>query len=208
MHLQVVQIVTFIAAFAISATRILTASKPFWSYAPSWLTGLLPGLLVAIPALGQGVIGAQSWTDLTVAFLVAGALMLPGIHSHTVAITKPNGPGSATLGAGLALILAASFFVLGACSLFGAHGSVWPAIGPCAPTTEDLFSKVESVLTSSTGDYESDLLALGKAEGLQLVECAVQAVLDKLGTLSPRTADESVGAARAKAFLDKRKAEQ
>jgi hypothetical protein len=96
------------------------------------------------------------------------------------------------------------------CALFGAHGSVWPALGACAPTAETLFSEVESVLTSSGGSYEDDLLALGKTEGLELVECAVKSVVDALtARIAARhpgeriTPDEGIGVARGRAFLAK-----
>jgi len=113
MHLQVVQVVTFTIAFALAATRILGASKPLWGFLPPVVAGPLPGLIVALPALAQGLTGAQSWTDLTVAFLVAAALVAPGIHSHTVAIKPPNGPNSAGLGFALAFVFA---LTLGACA--------------------------------------------------------------------------------------------
>lgn len=116
LHLQVVQVVTFIIAFTLAATRILSASRSWWSVLPTWLAGILPSLIVAVPALGQAVVGAQTWTDLTVAFLTAGALLLPGAHSHTVEVKPPNGPGAGVAAICLALALP---FGVAACASLG-----------------------------------------------------------------------------------------
>jgi len=117
----------------------------------------------------------------------------------------PTFPGA------LVLLLAAGLALHSqACSLFGSGGSVWPKLGACAPTTDTLFSEVESVLTSSGGNYEDDLLALGKMEGLAFVECAVKSVVEALSArIAARkpgeriTPDEGIGVARGKAFLAK-----
>ena len=90
--LTVVQIATEVVAFSAAATRVLGATKPFWASLPAWLESALPAVLVALPALGEGVAGAKSWTDLSVNFLVAGALLLPGLHSHSVGATVPPTP--------------------------------------------------------------------------------------------------------------------
>jgi hypothetical protein len=90
--LTVIQVVTDVAAFTAAATRVLGATKPFWAKAPAWLASALPAVLVALPALGEGVMGAKTWTDLSVSFLVAGALLLPGLHSHSVGATVPPTP--------------------------------------------------------------------------------------------------------------------
>ncbi len=121
----------------------------------------------------------------------------------------PKKPSVPPLGV-LMLVVCFAAGVAGGCSLFGSKGSVWPALGACAPTGETLFSEVESVLTSSGGSYEDDLLALGKTEGLAFVECAVKAVVDQLSArIAARrpgeriTPDEGIGVARGKAFLAK-----
>ncbi len=127
--------------------------------------------------------------------------------------TPPTKPWGGPSAGGFALLLAMGLGLHAqGCSLFGSKSSVWPALGACVPPTDTLFSEVESVLTSSGGNYEDDLLALGKTEGLEFVECAVKSVVEALSAriaarkVTPGariTPDEGIGVARGKAFLAK-----
>jgi hypothetical protein len=200
MHFQVYQIVTFVVAFCLAASRILTASKAFWSLMPSWIAGVLPGLVVALPALAEGIAGSQSWTDLTVAFLAAGALLLPGAHSHSVEMKKPDGASGAVV---ILALLAAS--ATSACGIFGSHGSFWPALSHCAPSPSSLVSQVEDVLLAG-GDYEAALKDLAIKDGAGIVECAVTAAVGLLTAKSGKfgaSPESGHAAARGKAFLAK-----
>lgn len=207
MHLQVVQIVTFVVAFSMAASRILNGSKPFWGLMPPWLAGVLPSVVVAVPALGQVVVGAQTWTDLTVAFMAAGALLLPGTHSHTVALLPPSGPGSAPraglIGAAALLLVFALSASLTACSLFGSGGSFWPVVEHCAPSPASLVSQVEDVLLAG-GDYEAALKQLALQDGAGIIQCAVAAAVDLLTAKAGKVGaspESAPAAARGKAFL-------
>ena len=190
---MVVQIVTFVVAFALAASRILNASKALWSLLPPVLSGILPSLVVAIPALGEAVAGAQSWTDLTVAFLTAGALLVPGTHSHTVEITKPNGPGSSALALLLAICAA---FSTSACGTIK-----WPAVAHCVPSKDELFIKVSNILLGG-GDYAAALEQLAKTEGAEAVACAVSELVDQLSSPTAKpTAARTAAVAHGKSFL-------
>lgn len=206
MHLQVVQIVTFVVAFSLSASRLLNGSKPFWGLMPTWLAGILPALVVAVPALGQLVVGAQTWTDLAVAFMAAGALVLPGTHSHTVALLPPSGPGSASkaglIGAAALLLVFALSATLTACSLFGAQGPLWPTVEHCLPAPATLLDQVTSLLLAG-GDYESGLDQLATTDGVAALQCALkEAIADLSGAGSKFTPKASTeAAARGRKFL-------
>jgi hypothetical protein len=212
MHFTVLQVVATIVAFLAQFSRIFSATKPFWGKLPAVVQVWLPPLIPFAAALQASLTGVTTWTDFAVALIVSAALLLPGAPSNRSAAplqaAKPYVPPMPMLFL-LTLVLACG---LPGCSLFGPGGSVWPKIGACAPTAETLFSEVESVLTSSGGSYEDDLLALGKTEGLEFVECAVQSVVEALSarmqaraqTPGARiTPDEGIGVARGKAFLAK-----
>lgn len=197
MHLSVVTFVSIVTAFVLSATRILSASKWAWTYLPTLFQGLLPGIVVALPAFAQGLTGAQSWTDVTVALLVAGALVVPGIHSHTVELKKPNGPGSSIAGAAALLILSAlASYSLQGCAWL--KGSFWPKVENCAPSPAALVSVVETILL--TGDnIEANLEQAGLQYGKSAVECAVQAFV---GSIGASESESSLAAkARGREFL-------
>lgn len=198
MHLSVVTFVSIVTAFVLSTTRILSASKWAWAYLPAVLQGILPGLVVALPAAAQGLTGAQSWTDVTVAFLVAGALVVPGIHSHTVAVKPPNGPGSSVAGA-VALIIAFGLgaLSLSACGLF-ASKFTWPDAVSCLPTPASLKTQVEAILLAG-GDYVAALEQLALTDTKSAVLCAVDGYVSGLG---PNDAAHAAARARGKAFLD------
>ena len=197
MHLSVVTFVSIITAFVLSATRILSASKWAWNYLPTLLQGLLPGLVVALPALAQALVGAQSWTDVTVAFLVAGALVVPGLHSHTVAVVKPNGPGSTVAGAAALALLCGLTFAATGCSLFESKA---PELEKCAPTPAALATQVAEILEAGSGDYASELEQLALTDGENAIVCAVGAFFSDLKTVdaAPGRVDAK---ARAHAYL-------
>jgi hypothetical protein len=166
--------------------------------------------LAAFAKLLRGV-GIDPWTVFQ-SVVLAFTKKLPNYQKQTLGeLQRKPQPGRVPplpmLLLVLTLVLACG---LPGCNLFGPGGSVWPKMGECAPTPETLFSEVESVLTSSGGNYEDDLLALGKSEGLQFVECAVKAVVEALSArIAARrpgeriTPDEGIGVARGKAFLAK-----
>lgn len=174
----------------------------------SWqaLPGMLFGAAVAAISTG-GNVRAALWGVASGA-LASLAHEVMATYKGQVSVPKPRGGGMGPMGGVLALWLV--MFTSG-CALFGKGGSVWPALGACtSAVSETLFSEVESVLTSSGGSYEDDLLALGKTEGLSLVECAVKSVVDALSArIAARapgariTPDEGIGVARGKAFLAK-----
>lgn len=88
---QLPLVVAALLAFIASASRIFAASKPFWSGRPAWFQMLAPQIALALGALGTGLAGGvKSWTDLTVVFVGAGALLLPGLPSNRSAAPLPS----------------------------------------------------------------------------------------------------------------------
>lgn len=195
--MNVVQVVTFIVAFALAASRILNATKPFWSVFPAWLARVMPALVVAVPALGQLIAGAQTWTDVSVAFLTAGALFMPGSASHLSA--PASKPPSFPPIAGVTLLLLLSV-ASGATGCAWLKGSFWPKLETCAPSPAVLVSQVATILAVGGDQEEAALEDLAASDGKTAVECAVQAFISSVG--GPE-GDNNMAKARGREFLAK-----
>lgn len=217
-----------ILTLAVQLFRKAPGSSEWWAKIPDGWRWALPVLSGAVAGFTQAfAAGLNVWSALLGAVGGAVGISLPSMGLNA-ALTDSKLPWNGGAGGApaakpedpklpprfpgaVALLLAVGFaFHAQGCSLFGSKGSVWPALGACAPTPETLFSEVESVLTSSGGNYEDDLLALGKSEGLAFVECAVKSVVEALSArIAARrpgeriTPDEGIGVARGKAFLAK-----
>lgn len=101
MHLDLVTVVSFLVAFVAQGSRLFVGSRPFWSKLPGSVQVLLPPLVPALAALGQGLGGVKSWTDLAVVFMGCAALMLPGLPSNRSAAPLEAGkPPTLTPSAG------------------------------------------------------------------------------------------------------------
>lgn len=100
----------------------------------------------------------------------------------------------------MAVVLAGCLcFVAVSCS---ALSSAWPVVLKCAPSVSSVLAQVETILLAG-GDFQSALLALGKAlgkDGLSLVVCAARELADKWSTPSLSVA-HGPELARARAFL-------
>jgi hypothetical protein len=79
---NIVQTVSFLAAFTALASRLFVASRPFWSRLPAWAQTLLPVLVPTLTAFTQGLLGVHTWSDLSVQFLVCAGMLLPGLPSN------------------------------------------------------------------------------------------------------------------------------
>jgi hypothetical protein len=112
-HLDPVSAASLVAAGALALTRLLTTAKPLWDRLPASLQGLLPVLVLVLPQVAASAAGVHTSLDLVNLLVLAAALILPGAHSHTVALVKPSGPSSALLVLVFALCLP-----LSSCSLF------------------------------------------------------------------------------------------
>jgi hypothetical protein len=174
--LSVVQVVAFLIAFVAQFSRIFAATRPFWSKLPASVQVLLPPLVPALAALGQGLTGVKSWTDLTVVFIGCAALVLPGMPSNRSAAPLQSSGRSVLPVIGLMLVLC---FALSDCALFG---SKLPDAEKCLPTPATLLSQVTDILLAG-GDYTTALEHEAEAAGEGVVLCAVKAFLgsDKVG---------------------------
>lgn len=193
-HLDTLTLASLIGAGALALTRLLTTAKPIWDRLPASLQGLLPALVLVLPQIAAQAAGVHTSLDLANLLVLAVALILPGFHSHTVQLSKPNGPGSA---AALLLVFALSFSVGLACSPFKVN---WPALGACADPLRPGLTKVVADILASNGNAEADLEALGETEGLAAVECAVKQLVSDVGA-RPAEARGSRIRARGLAFL-------
>lgn len=63
--------VVTILGFALAITRLLTASRPFWSAFPAFVQKGAPVLMVALGVLPGALEHATSWLDVAEAFVVA-----------------------------------------------------------------------------------------------------------------------------------------
>jgi hypothetical protein len=79
---DIIQVVSFLAAFIALASRLFVASRPFWSRFPAWAQTLLPVLVPTLTAAAQGLTGVKSWSDLSVLFVVSAGMLLPGLPSN------------------------------------------------------------------------------------------------------------------------------
>lgn len=91
MHYTPDQFVVMAIAFALAATRLLTASKPFWNSTPlaKYGTVALPALMVAFAAVPGALQGARSWTDVGVALLLVAGAGFSAAHGK-----RQEGPGT------------------------------------------------------------------------------------------------------------------
>lgn len=179
-HLDPVTLASFIGAAALGLTRLATTTKPIWDRLPALLQGLLPVLVLVLPQIAAAALGVHTSLDLVNLLFLAAALILPGVHSHTVSVGKPNGPGSAVVAV---LTFCLSLGVGLACSPFKVN---WPALGACADSLRPGLTKVVADILASNDNAEADLEALGETEGLSAVECAVKQLVSDVG---PRPAE-------------------
>ena len=203
MHFTVVTVVAYVTAFAISATRILNSSKPFWGSIPSWLggqalAGLLPGLVIALPALVQGLTGAQTWTDVIVATITAAALVFPGLHSHTVEFKKPNGPGSSGMGAAAILVIALSCFATQGCAALASVVPVIAEVGTIIADAVNDLDYIEQIVSSFPGLSTDQRATIEqKLQAARLALQAAAAADSGASDLTEEQLDASLSAFRA-----------
>jgi hypothetical protein len=93
MHLF--EIVSFVVAFAGSASKLLTAAKPFWNKLPTPIAALLPSVCMMLPTLAEKVGGSTTTVDFVSALVVSLALLLPGHMPVAPAAPAPAAKKSA-----------------------------------------------------------------------------------------------------------------
>ncbi len=193
-HLDAITIASFIAVAALGLMRLLTTAKPIWDKFPPLLQGIAPALVLVLPQIAEQAAGVKTGLDLTNLLVLAAALILPGVHSHTVALKPPSGPGSA---GGLMLIFALSLSVGFACS---GRSVAWPKVLNCADALEQPLVGAVAEVLAGTGDVKTELENIALTKGASVVECAVQQIVSDLGT-APVTARASRQVVRGRAFL-------
>lgn len=193
-HLDPVTAASLIAAGVLALTRLLTTLKPVWERFPALLQGLFPVLVLVLPQIAAAALGVHTSLDLVNLIALSVALVLPGVHSHTLAIVKPSGPGSAAL----VLIVVVLALPLQAC---GSHVN-WPSVLACGkPLEQPLLRDVEAVL-AGTGDVDAELADLAKNYAPGVIECAVQELVGQLAS-APHAMHASRATARGRAFLNR-----
>lgn len=76
--MSIVEIVSFIVAFAAAASKLLNSAKPFWNRLPAPVSAFLPSVVVMLPFLAEQVSSVKTTIDLVNALVVSLALLLPG----------------------------------------------------------------------------------------------------------------------------------
>lgn len=187
MHLSAQQFALFLAAFALAAVRLLTASKPFWNATPfaKWLTILGPAALAGFAAVPAAFSSASNWVDVGVAILTVASVALAAAHGDKV-------PPAA-----LVLLMVGLCLPLQACTNFHPN---FPALGACTDPLRPGLTQVVADILAGNGDAGADLATLGKTEGLGVVECAVQQLVSDIGK-QPADARHARIHARGQAFL-------
>lgn len=192
-HLDPVSAASLIGAGVLALSRLLTTLKPVWDRFPALLQGLFPVLVLVLPQIAAAALGVHTSIDLVNLIALSIALVLPGVHSHTVVLTKPSGPGSAAL----VLVVFALALPLSACK-----GVSWPKVLQCGePLAQAELAAVSRILAGN-GDAPSELEALAEQYAPSTVECAVQSVVADLSARKGAARD-SHALARGRAFLNK-----
>jgi len=197
-NLDTVTIASFIAVAALGITRLLTTAKPLWDLLPPSVQGIIPALVLVLPQVAEKAAGVHTGLDLANLLVLAAALIIPGVHSHTVALVKPSGPSS---GASVGLIFALAL-PLTACGFFAAE---WPKIAEhCAPSKVELLQDVEAVLAKAPdlAAVEAELKQIALTQGKDAVECAVQQAVNDLAAQVGGAQDERA-IKNGRAFLAK-----
>ena len=72
------EITSLVAAFALGASRLLVASKPFWTKLPPVVATFVPAVVVMLPQLASSMGAVHSELDFVQALILAAAMLLPG----------------------------------------------------------------------------------------------------------------------------------
>lgn len=76
--MSVLDISSYIVAALLAISRVVDSTKPYWRFLPGKVAMFVPAIVAMIPVLADKVGMAHSGLDLVNAFIVAGALLLPG----------------------------------------------------------------------------------------------------------------------------------
>lgn len=76
--MSILQIAGYVVAAALAASRLLESTKPFWSFLPTKVAAFIPSIVAMLPVAAVQFGLVKTEMDFTSAFLVAGALLLPG----------------------------------------------------------------------------------------------------------------------------------
>lgn len=200
---QLSLVVGFLVAFVASFSRIFAASKPFWARLPAWFQMLAPQFALTLGALGAGLAGGiKSWTDLTVVFVGAGALLLPGLPSNRSSAPLPSTKNPVKVPPLVGLMLCLVALCLTGCPAFSKVN--WPGVvSSCVPSKDALVVEASDILLNdSAADYPGALEKLAETEGGEAVACAVNQIINQLGAATAKLTAAGVSAiTRGKAFL-------
>ncbi len=81
--MTLVDFVAYAVATVLAVSRLLTSTKPYWKLVPAPVAVFLPSLVAMLPVLAGYLGVAHSELDVVNAFVVAGALLLPGLGVPT-----------------------------------------------------------------------------------------------------------------------------
>jgi len=74
-----VDVVSYVGAGALAASKLLVAAQPYWAKMPRWLAVAAPVLVLDLPQVITWFGGAATGTDVMTAIVTSAALLLPGL---------------------------------------------------------------------------------------------------------------------------------
>lgn len=89
----VAQAIVAISAIAVAITRLLTASRPFWSAFPAWVQKGIPAAAMAVAALPMAIERARTWLDVVLGVMaVIGTWYMASRGDKRPPVDKDGGP--------------------------------------------------------------------------------------------------------------------
>lgn len=79
MNLSIVDIVAYVIAGCMAASRAITALQPLWAKLPKWLAVLMPVFVLTLPQIASAAGLVKTSVDLVQFIIVTIALLVPGI---------------------------------------------------------------------------------------------------------------------------------
>jgi len=74
-----VDVVAYVAAGCLAASKLLSAAQPLWQKLPRWLAVAAPVLVLDLPQVATWIGASVSGTDVLTAVVSSVCLLLPGL---------------------------------------------------------------------------------------------------------------------------------
>jgi len=74
-----VDVVAYVAAGVLAASKLVAAAQPVWAKLPRWLAVAAPVLVLDLPQVATWIGASTTGTDVLTAVVTSVALLLPGL---------------------------------------------------------------------------------------------------------------------------------